>query len=197
MSEKIGYQRGELIEGYATPIRLITCLQCSSPIKALEVMLRERKLTNCPFCDNVFHHPEPEKTVTPPEVVKEPLLAEQFSPLNEKFVKKYMRMAKQYGEDSNACYSRQIGTVLVKVYQDGTSRVVSTGYNSPPKKTPHTDSHEYLNKLVWPQLTWEEKVTAIWGKDCTPPSDELHRPEEALRECFLEKSVGCQTCPPR
>jgi deoxycytidylate deaminase len=61
-------------------------------------------------------------------------ISTEFAPLSKKFVVKYMRLAKLVGEDQNPCYSRQIGTVLVKVYDDGSSRIIATGYNGPPER---------------------------------------------------------------
>ena len=65
-----------------------------------------------------------------------------------------MRMAKFIGEDQNPCYSRKIGSVIVNP-ENG--HVLGTGYNGPPKKVPHCDDPEYLEEVVWPQLTEEEK----------------------------------------
>lgn len=76
--------------------------------------------------------------------------------LSSKFIRKYMRLARQIGEDNDACYSRQIGTVIVKV-SEKTSRIVGTGYNGPAPCTPHTDSHSYLRDYFWPLLTSDDK----------------------------------------
>ena len=64
-------------------------------------------------------------------------------------------MAKQVGEDNNPCPSRHIGIVIVHPEQN---RVLGTGYNGPPRGTPHTDSPEYLNDVVWPQLSPNDKA---------------------------------------
>lgn len=67
-----------------------------------------------------------------------------------KFVGKYMRLARQVGEDSNPCYSgRKVGVVIVNPERNC---IVGTGYNGPPRGTPHCDSQEFLNHYVWPQL---------------------------------------------
>ena len=99
-----------------------------------------------------------------------------LSELSEKFIKKYLRMAKQVGEDSNPCLSRSIGVVVVNPEQ---KRVVGVGYNGPPKGTPHPDDPEYLEAIVWPQLTAQEK--AITGVNSC---DE-----------FVEKYSHCGKCP--
>ena len=75
--------------------------------------------------------------------------------LNEKFIRKYLRMAKLVGEDSNPCPSRHVGVVVVEPDEN---RVLSTGYNGPPKGTPHTDDPRYLSDIVWPQLSQEDQA---------------------------------------
>jgi dCMP deaminase len=57
--------------------------------------------------------------------------------------KLYLNIAKEVAKASK-CFSRQIGSVLVT--QDGT--IVGTGYNGPPRKTPHCDSQERLEWLT-------------------------------------------------
>jgi len=77
--------------------------------------------------------------------------------INEKFIKKYLRLAKHIGEDENPCYSRQIGAVIVNPI---TNKVKATGYNGSAAKTPHADAPEYLRDVVWTQLTEQEKKNA-------------------------------------
>lgn len=104
--------------------------------------------------------------------------------MTEKFVRKYMRFAKLVGEDQNPCYSRHIGAVIVNPDEN---RVVGTGYNGPPKKHPHTDSREFLDRIVWPQLTDCEKRTALKCVDL----------DESSKSTFLEVFTDCKTCPRR
>ena len=66
---------------------------------------------------------------------------------------KTMRLARFIGEDNKGCYSRHIGSVIV----DESNFVKSTGYNAPPKGTPHTDDYTYLKEYLWPRLNEEEK----------------------------------------
>jgi len=73
--------------------------------------------------------------------------------LSDKFIRKYMRLAKQVGEDLNPCMSRHIGVIIVNPVQN---RILGTGYNGPPKNTPHPDEPVYLREVVWPQLTSTE-----------------------------------------
>lgn len=73
--------------------------------------------------------------------------------MSEKFIGKMMRLAKQIGEDNNSCYSRKIGTVITN--QDAI--ILSTGYNSPPRKTPNCDSSDYITDILWSKLNQQEK----------------------------------------
>jgi dCMP deaminase len=99
--------------------------------------------------------------------------------LSNKFIKKYLRMAKFIAEDQNPCYSRHVGAVIVDVE---INKVVGTGYNGPPKGVPHCDSTEHLTNVVWPQLTQQEKDLLIEWKPIT-------------NEELLEKYAGCKVCP--
>lgn len=111
--------------------------------------------------------------------------------LSEKFVQKYMRLAKHIADENNACYSRHLGVVLVRVYEDGSSRVVGSGYNGPPRGTPHCDSKEYLRDVFWPQLTNEEKCKSIvYTNTCVTVGN-----DEAFRNTFSESNDNCRKCP--
>lgn len=89
--------------------------------------------------------------------------------MKDRFIRKYMRQAKQVGEDGNRCYSRQIGAVIVRVYTDAKgkvlSRILGTGYNSPPSSVPHCDSPDHLREIFWPQLDPVEKAKAVNAAD--------------------------------
>ena len=98
--------------------------------------------------------------------------------LSDKFVKKYLRMARFVAEDQNPCYSRHVGAVIVDPV---INKVVGTGYNGPPKNVPHCDSEEHLREVVWPQLNQHE-VSLIEMK---PMSDEE----------FVDKYKDCKVCP--
>ena len=69
-----------------------------------------------------------------------------------------MRLAKLVAEDQNPCLSRSVGVVIVDPLKN---RVLGTGYNGPPRGTPHPDDPEYLAHIAWPQLTRQEKETAL------------------------------------
>lgn len=98
--------------------------------------------------------------------------------MKEKFVLKYLRMAKLVAEDQNPCYARQVGAVIVDPVAN---KIVGTGYNGPPKSAPHCDSAEHLNNIVWPQLTQSEK-DLIEFKPMTQTE-------------FVEKYSDCKICP--
>lgn len=100
--------------------------------------------------------------------------------LNEKFIHKYLRLAKQIGDDSNPCHSRHIGVVVVEPNQN---RILGTGYNGPPRGTPHPDSYEYLLEVVWPQLTNGERKQLGMGV--------------LTAEQFAAKYRDCGKCPRR
>lgn len=122
--------------------------------------------------------------------------------IKEHHAKKYMRLAKQVGEDNNPCYSRHIGVVIV---DPAHHRIVGTGYNGPPRDTPHCDDAEYLRDVVWPQLTVVEKE---YFNSNSQPNPKVTRdngdpiegvPPESSEsfECrsFVETAAGCKTCP--
>lgn len=123
--------------------------------------------------------------------------------MKERFIKKYMRQAKHLGEDDNNCYSRHIGAIVVREYEDGSSRILGTGYNSPPRDVPHCDDKEYLEDIFWPQLTWQEKKLAYEnavetaGSEPTIMSGERYSDEyfRAAKKFICSTFAGCKTCP--
>lgn len=108
--------------------------------------------------------------------------------MKEKHIKKYMRLAKQVGEDSNPCYSRKIGVVIVDSLG---KKIKGTGYNGPPRNTPHCDDPRYLSEVFWPQLTAEEKQQAITA------SGRISTTEDEDKKCFVECFAGKKMCPRR
>lgn len=75
---------------------------------------------------------------------------------SEKFIRKYMLIAKSVGTIDNPCFSRQIGVIIVR-----DNKILGTGYNGPPAGTPHCDSADYLYNFFWPQLTKAEKLHLV------------------------------------
>jgi deoxycytidylate deaminase len=57
--------------------------------------------------------------------------------MNDKFVGKYMRLAKQIGEDKNPCHSRKIGVVVVDPVSN---KILGTGYNGPLRNSSYNNT---------------------------------------------------------
>lgn len=107
-------------------------------------------------------------------------------------VKKYMRLAKKFGEDNNPCYSRKIGVVIVK---PDNHRIVGMGYNSPPRNTPHCDEAEYLRDVVWPQLTQPEKDRFVNSTLVGSVLKLIDMEDDELRDYAVHIHAGCKICP--
>lgn len=126
--------------------------------------------------------------------------------MKEKFIKKFMLLAKSIADDNNICYSRQIGVVIVDPRTNG---VVSVGYNGPPEGTPHTDDINYIINFLWPQLTAVEKFSLIsnyWNdlnmKDKAEfqkilPTDNksTHQKLDSYLPFVASKMENCRQCP--
>ncbi len=116
-----------------------------------------------------------------------------------KFIRKWMLLAKTIAEQNDACYSRQIGTVIV---DPKTNSVVSVGYNGPPQNTPHCDSYEFLRNFFWPQLTLKEKLILLDSL----PDQHIHaafvsnnriQAENEQRDSWCSHYKECKICPRR
>lgn len=115
--------------------------------------------------------------------------------IKEKFIKKYYRIAKLVGEDQNPCLSRSIGVIVVDPHEN---RIVSTGYNGPPKGTLHCDEYEYLKDVVWPQLTDEESSVAKTKSDQLLKASNPDAPEPLWNaDQFGRSFERCGECPRR
>jgi len=101
--------------------------------------------------------------------------------INNKHILKYMKLAKLIGEESNPCYSRKIGVVIIN---PKTNSIISTGYNGPPSGTPHTDEPSYLKMIYNKLLTKKEKKSL-----------EIVRVTND-RE-FSDNYANCKVCPRR
>lgn len=107
--------------------------------------------------------------------------------MNDKFVRKYMGLAEFIAKDQPVCYSRNIGGVLVDPVEN---KVISTGYNGPPKNTPHCDSEEYLREVFWPQLSNEDKQKA------TNYISDVHIDHTLIDgKIFASHAKNCGVCP--
>ena len=78
----------------------------------------------------------------------------QVKKMKDKFVRKYMRLAKVMADDQNPCLSRKVGVVVV---DPSTNGIVGAGYNGPPENTPHCNDVQFLKSFFWPQLTSAEQ----------------------------------------
>lgn len=90
-------------------------------------------------------------------------------------------MAKFVAEDQNPCFSRQIGSVIV---DPDANRVMSTGYNGPPRGTPHTNTVEYLREFLWPHLSQKDKWELMNSCDVAN-----------LKNEWVNHYINCKTCP--
>jgi dCMP deaminase len=110
--------------------------------------------------------------------------------MTPKFIKKYMRLARLVGSDQIHCLSRGIGSVIVNPIEN---RILGTGYNGPPKSVPHCDSYNYLEEIVYPQLSNEDKKYIFNDyKEITTSSYFL----KSARD-FADYYNGCKVCPRR
>lgn len=119
--------------------------------------------------------------------------------LSDKFIYKYMRLAKQVGEDCNPCLSRKIGSVIVNPKEN---RIVGTGYNGPPKGAPHCNSKEHLSEYMWPQLSIDEKLkllqhSQVLYDDYKNNNECIDTYQEKLCESEHFGFVNCKICPRR
>ena len=64
-----------------------------------------------------------------------------------------MKLAETLAQTNTACLSRKCAAVIV----DDKNRIVSLGYNGPPKGIPHCDTKEYYDGFLTPLMTPEEK----------------------------------------
>ena len=119
-----------------------------------------------------------------------------ISVVKEKFIKKFMRMARFVANDQPICPSRQIGAIIIDPL---TNKVLGLGYNGAPRGTPHPNSREYLENYFWTQLTQQEKDVFLplinirhWYEKHTTPTNKL---DSQLKEAFLDKYAGQKVCP--
>ena len=99
-----------------------------------------------------------------------------------KFIRKYMRIARAVALDNDACYSRQLGCIIV----DHLHHIKGLGYNGPSRGTPHTTEESYLREYFWETITDDAKESLRLGYDCTM--------DETL-DRFVEQYADCKTCP--
>jgi deoxycytidylate deaminase len=99
--------------------------------------------------------------------------------LSEKWMNKYMRLAKALADDNQSCYSRKIGVILVTADNSATCG----GWNGTVRNSPANDSHDRLWHLWNDRLTNEQKV-------------QLHEKAGIKDGCdFVGKYTHCGKCP--
>jgi len=119
-----------------------------------------------------------------------PAIELEYKPVTHKTIGKMLRLAKQIGSDSNPCFSRKVGCVIV---DPNNNAIRATGYNGPPPGTPHCDTHTFLREYFWRQLTHAEKQKIsfeLYG-------DSNYTCELTLLEDFLKEKAGKKVCPRR
>lgn len=106
-----------------------------------------------------------------------------------------MRLAREVGAYENPCYSRKIGSIIINPVSN---KIVGTGYNGPPKGTPHCDTKEYLEDIFWPQLTISEKELFIkQNKDLYDQYIIGSNKLDYYKEQICNSFDNCQICPRR
>jgi deoxycytidylate deaminase len=103
--------------------------------------------------------------------------------MKDKFVGKYMKLAKVMATDQNPCLSRQVGVVIV---DPSTNGIVGAGYNGPPENTPHCNDIEFLKNFFWPQLTSAEQSQVykyLKARNMDSPSFNPNKACKLISEC--------------
>jgi len=98
--------------------------------------------------------------------------------MEQKWITKYLKLAKVLAEDNDACYSRQIAVVLVSPQ----NRIIGMGYNGAAEHIPHADSTTYLVHLYSSLLTEDDK-------------NNLHKQGMPDAISLCNKYAGCKICP--
>lgn len=114
--------------------------------------------------------------------------------MTDKFIRKYMKIAKCIADNNDSCYSRKIGSIIVN---PESNTIIGTGYNGPPQKTPHTDSREYLEELFWPLLTLDEKSIGMTNIGISIKPEEIQENENIYKEKFCKHFSEKKICPRR
>lgn len=76
---------------------------------------------------------------------------------SSKFQKKYMELAIFWATQADACPARSVAAVII----DDNHKVRGVGYNGPPKATPHCHTFDYLDAVVRPKLTADQKESLV------------------------------------
>ena len=116
----------------------------------------------------------------------------------DKWIRKYMKMAKALADDNRSCYSRKIGCVLI----DPDNCPIGFGYNGSIEGAPHNDDERYLAHL-WKNLLDDSQKEHLTKKFKLKPAelpnfiDSSRDYCDPIGEGFVAKFEGCKTCPRR
>jgi deoxycytidylate deaminase len=117
----------------------------------------------------------------------------------DKWIRKYMKMAKTLADDNAACYSRKIGVILMS----DDNEPIGFGYNGSITGAPHNDDPVYLAHL-WKDLLSDEQKDYLKNKYAIKPAagtdiwtwrDGDRVVCDALGEGFVKQFGNCAKCP--
>ena len=109
---------------------------------------------------------------------------------NNKFVNKYLSLAKFFGDRDNPCYSRQIGVVIT---DSNFNKILATGYNGPPRGIPHCDTPEHFREILIPQLTEQDKFKLCSKIKCRFFEEEKFIETYAYQKICPRKIINCKS----
>ena len=119
--------------------------------------------------------------------------------IKEKFIRKYMKLAREIANEQNPCLSRKVGVIVVDPTTNG---IVGAGYNGPPENTPHCNEANFLKNFFWPQLTHTEQMRVFEkyadAKHLKNHMSFIHnvQPTEGTKDIYKFLSE-CNECPRR
>jgi len=109
---------------------------------------------------------------------------------NNKFVMKYMNMAKYIASQNDICYSRQIGVVITDKHLN---KILSTGYNGPPRGIPHCNTPEHYRNVFVPQLNSDERLCLQKKMNLETFSVDKFVEKFAYKKECPRKLIGCKS----
>lgn len=111
--------------------------------------------------------------------------------LSQKFIKKWMRLARQIAIDNETPCSRKVGSIIVT--KDNI--VKGMGYNGNPRSVPNCDSAEYIKNILIPKL--DEKEFAILKEEAALLYHKYINPLFSDSDFISKQLDGCGICPRR
>ena len=116
--------------------------------------------------------------------------------MKDKFIRKYMRIAKEIGVYENPCFSRKIGVCIVNPILN---TVISVGYNGPARNLEHADTQWHWQMFVIPNLTDKEKnqLTELGYIHKSSPNKICNKIKNKCPRRILDIKSGCrmELCP--